>query len=101
MFRAGLMVAVYAALLAVGPVAKAQYGGYGGGGPGYGGPGYGGPGYGGPGDGHDQAGHCARMRERLHEIRYRMQYADPWERQRMAARADELRDRMRSECWGR
>ena len=91
MFRAGLMVAVYAALLAVGPVAKAQYGGYGGGGPGYGGPGY----------GYDQAGHCARMRDRLHETRYRMQYADPWERQRMAARADELRDRMRSECWGR
>ena len=94
MFRSSVMIAVCAGLLAIGPAAKAQYGGYGGGpGPG---PGYGGPGY---GDGH--AAHCARMRDRLHEVRYRMQYADPWERQRMASRADELRDRLRSECWGR
>ena len=96
MFRSTVMMAVFASLLAIAPAAKAQYGGYGGGpGPGPS-PGYGGPGY---GDGH--AAHCARMRDRLHEVRYRMQYADPWQRERMATRADELRDRLRSECWGR
>jgi hypothetical protein len=101
MFRSSLMMAVCAGLLAIGPAAKAQYGGYGGGpGPGYGGPGPG-PGYGGPGYGDDHAAHCARLRDRLHEVRYRMQYANPWDRERMAARADELRDRLRSQCWGR
>ena len=90
MFRSSLMMAVCAGLLALGPAAKAQYGGYGRG------PGYGGPGY---GDGH--AAHCERLRDRLHEVRYRMQYASPWDRERLAARADELRDRLRSECWGR
>ena len=91
MFRARLVIAMCASLLTFVPLAKAQYGGYGRGGPGYGGPGY----------GDDHAAHCARMRDRLHEIRYRMQYADPWERERMAARADDLRDRLRAECWGR
>jgi len=98
MFRSTVMMAVFASLLAIAPAAKAQYGGYGGG-PGAGpGPG---PGYGGPGYGDNHAAHCARMRDRLHEVRYRMQYADPWQRERMATRADELRDRLRSECWGR
>jgi hypothetical protein len=41
------------------------------------------------------------MQDRLHEIRYRMQSVDPWERERMAARAEELRDRLRAECWRR
>src|ERR1700680_3178047 len=46
-----------------------------------------GPGYGQPGPGYGQEWqgrreHCMRMRERLHEIRYRMQYAEPWERER-------------------
>jgi hypothetical protein len=100
MFRSSVMMVVCATLLAIGPAAKAQYGGYGAG-PGPGpapapAPGYGGPGY---GDGH--AAHCARMRDRLHEVRYRMQYADPWQRERLVSRADELRDRLRSECWGR
>jgi hypothetical protein len=39
------------------------------------------------------------MQDRMHEIRYRMQYADPYERERMAARAEEIRDRLRAECW--
>jgi hypothetical protein len=90
MFRAGLMTAACAGLLMLSPAAEAQYGGYyGGGGPG---PGYGGPGY-------DHAAHCARMRDRMHEIRDRMQYANPWERERMAAKAEDLRDRLRAECW--
>jgi hypothetical protein len=94
MFRSSVMMAVCATLLAIGPAAKAQYGGYGGGpGPG--------PVYGGPGHGDGHAAHCARLRDRLHEVRYRMQYADPWKRERLASRADELRDRLRSECWGR
>jgi hypothetical protein len=100
MFHLSVMMAVFVGLLAIGHAAKAQYGGYGGGpGPGYGGPAPG-PG-GGLGYGDNHAAHCARMRDRLHEVRYRMQYADPWERERIATRADELRDRLRSECWGR
>lgn len=82
--RLGLAIAVCAGLLMLGPTAQAQYGG----------PGYGGPGY-------DQGAHCERMRDRLHEIRYRMQYVQPWERERLEARAYELRERLRSECWGR
>ena len=71
MFRSSLMMAVCASLLAIGPAAKAQYGGYAGG-PGYGGgtgpaPGYGGPGYGGGG----HAARCERLRDRLHDVRYR------------------------------
>ena len=94
MFRSSLMMAVCAGLLVIGPAAKAQYGGYG---PGPG-PGYGhSPGYGGPGD--DHAAHCAHMRDRLHEIQDHIRYANPWERERMATRADELRGRLRSECW--
>jgi hypothetical protein len=40
------------------------------------------------------------MQDRMHEIRYRMEYAAPWERERMAAHAENLRDRLRAECWG-
>jgi len=98
MFRAGLLTAACAGLLILSPAAEAQYGGYyGGGGPAPGPA----PGYGGPGYGDDHAAHCARMQDRLHEIRYRMQYAPPGERERMAARAEDLRDRLRAECWRR
>ena len=100
MFRSSLLMAVCAGFLAIGPAAKAQYGGYGAS-PGYGGGGGPAPGYGVPGYGGGHAAHCERMRDRLHEVRYRMQYANPWDRERLAARADELRDRLRSECWGR
>jgi len=89
-FRVGLMTAACAGFLMLSQAAEAQYGGYSGGG---------GPGYGGPGYGDDHAAHCARMQERLHEVRYRMQYAAPYERERMAARAEDLRDRLRAECW--
>ena len=100
MFRAGLMTALCAGLLILSSAAEAQYGGYyGGGGPG-GAPSPG-PGYGGSGYGDDHAAHCARMQDRMHEIRYRMQYADPYGRERMAARAEDLRDRLRAECWRR
>src|SRR5437764_3462367 len=58
----------------------------------------GGPGYGQEWEGRRE--HCARMRERLHEIRYRMQYASPWERDRMGTRFHEIRERLRHECWG-
>ena len=96
MLRAGLITAACAGLLVLSSAAEAQNGGYyGGGGPGPG------PGYGGPGYGDDRAAHCARMQDRMHEIRYRMQYADPYERQRMAARAEELRDRLHAERWRR
>ena len=68
----------------------------------------GGPGYspgpqGGPGYGQEWQGrreHCERMRERLHEIRYRMQYAPPWERDQIGARFYQIRERLRHECWG-
>jgi hypothetical protein len=108
MFRVGLLIAACAGLLILSPAAEAQYGGYyGGGDPGPAlvpgpGPGPGpGPEYGDPGYGYDPAAHCARMQDRMHEIRYRMEYADPWERERMAAHAEDLRDRLRAECWHR
>jgi hypothetical protein len=44
--------------------------------------------------------HCGRMRERLREIRYRMEYAPPWERDRLGTRMYALRERLRHECWG-
>ncbi|SRR5712691_3170955 len=44
--------------------------------------------------------HCERMRERLREIRYRMQFAPPWERDQMGARFHGIRERLRHECWG-
>ena len=58
---------------------------------------------GGPGYGQEWQGrreHCERMRERLHEIRYRMQFAPPWERDQMGARFHQTRERLRHECWG-
>src|SRR5438105_14982414 len=64
-------------------------------------PGPGGPG--GPGYGQDWQGraeHCGRMRERLQQIRYRMQYAPPWERDRLGTRLYEIRERLRHACWG-
>ena len=44
--------------------------------------------------------HCWGMRERLREIRYRMDAAPPWERDRLGARFFEIRERLRNECWG-
>jgi hypothetical protein len=44
--------------------------------------------------------HCMRMRERLHEIHYRMESAPPWERDRLGTRFSEIRERLRHECWG-
>ena len=58
----------------------------------------GGPGYGQDWEGRRQ--HCWRLRERLYAIRYRMQYAPPWERDRMGTRLYEIRERLRHECWG-
>jgi hypothetical protein len=64
-----------------------------------------GPGYGqgGPGSGQAWEGrreHCMRMRERLRELRYRMESAPPWERDRLGTRLYEVRERLRHECWG-
>lgn len=110
MFRVGLLIAACAGLLILSPAAEAQYGGYYGGGdpgpalvPGPAPAPAPAPGleYGDPGYGYDPAAHCARMQDRMHEIRYRMEYADPWERERMAAHAEDLRDRLRAECWHR
>jgi len=58
----------------------------------------GGPGYGQEWEGRRE--HCWRMRERLREIRYRMESAPPWERDRMGTRFHEIRERLRHECWG-
>ena len=58
---------------------------------------------GGPGYAQDWEGrreHCLRMRERLREIRYRMDSAPPWERDRLGTRFYEIRERLRNECWG-
>src|ERR1700730_16704271 len=65
-----------------------------------GGPGYGlrGAGYGQEWEGRRE--HCMRMRERLREIRYRMESAPPWERDRLGTRLYEIRERLRHECWG-
>jgi hypothetical protein len=43
---------------------------------------------------------CGRMRERLREIRYRMETAPPWEQDRLGARFQEIRERLRMECRG-
>ena len=60
---------------------------------------YGGtPGYGQEWDGRRE--HCWRMRERLREIRYRMENASPWEQNRLATRFHGIRERLRTECWG-
>jgi hypothetical protein len=56
------------------------------------------PGYGREWEGRRE--HCDRMRERLREIRYRMQTAQPWEQDRLGTRLYELRERLRRECWG-
>ena len=56
-----------------------------------------------PGYGQEWEGrrdHCWRMRERFREIRYRMDTAPPWERDRLGARLYEIRERLRHECWG-
>jgi hypothetical protein len=63
------------------------------------------PGYGLRGSGYGQEWegrreHCMRMRERLREIRYRMESAPPWERDRLGTRLYEIRERLRHECWG-
>jgi hypothetical protein len=62
-----------------------------------------GPGWqGGPGWGQDQERreHCWRLRNRAREIRDRMYYAPPWERQRMERHLWDIRERARAECWG-
>ena len=44
--------------------------------------------------------HCWRMRERLREIRYRMETAPAWEQARLGTRFQEIRERLRMECRG-
>ena len=44
---------------------------------------------------------CWRIRERLRELRERIDYAPPWERERLEHRAFEIRERLRQECRGR
>jgi hypothetical protein len=64
-------------------------------------PGYGvpvGPGYGQEWDGRRE--HCLRLRDRLREVRYRMERGPYWERDRLEGRFHELRERLRHECWG-
>ena len=56
------------------------------------------PGYGQEWEGRRE--HCWRMRDRLREIRYRMESAPPWERDRLSSRFYEIRERLRHECWG-
>jgi hypothetical protein len=56
-----------------------------------------------PGYGQDWEGrreHCWRLRDRLREIRYRMYYASPWERDQIEHRVFNIRERLRHECWG-
>ena len=57
---------------------------------------------GGPGWSPDQERreHCWRLRNRAREIRDRMYYAPPWERERMERHLWEIRERARGECWG-
>src|SRR5690349_14271321 len=88
---------IYAALLALSPsaqsaqpkpnVIEAQWPGW-----------QGGPGYGQEWEGRRE--HCLRMRDRLREIRYQMETAPPWERDRLGTRFYEVRERLRNECWG-
>ena len=97
MLRLGLPVAICAGLLVLSPAARstqanpyvveAQWPGS-----------QGGPGYGQEWEGRRE--HCGRMRERLREIRYRMENAPPWERDRLGTRLYEIRERLRHECWG-
>lgn len=64
-------------------------------------PGYGeppGPGYGREGDGRRE--HCWHLRERLREIRYRIEAAPYWERDRLGYRMHEVREQLRQECRG-
>ena len=83
MRRIGLgLPAVFAAVVGLSSVASAQ--GYG-------------PGYR-PDWQHRE--HCERMRDRMHELRDRVRYAPPWERERLEPRLYELRERLRAECWG-
>jgi len=56
------------------------------------------PGYGQEWEGRRE--HCLRMRERLREIRYRMETAPPWEQDRLGTRFHAVRERLRMECWG-
>ena len=59
---------------------------------------YGGaPGYGQEGEGRRE--HCLRLRDRLREVRYRMESA-PWEQDRLGPRYQEIRERLRNECSG-
>ena len=84
MRRGGLWFGtVCAALVAFSPVAEAQWPG---------------PGY--SRDWQGRREHCERMRDRLHQLRYRIQYAPPWERERIERRLYEIRQRLRTECWG-
>jgi hypothetical protein len=97
MLRIGLAATICAGLLALSPsaqsvqpnpnVIEAQWPGW-----------QGGPGYGQEWEGRRE--HCLRMRERLREIRYRMETAAPWERDRLGTRFYEVRERLRNECWG-
>lgn len=56
------------------------------------------PGYGQEWEGRRE--HCLRLRERLREIRYRMESAPPWDQDRLGTRFHEIRERLRHECWG-
>ena len=49
-----------------------------------------------PGD--ERRRHCWRIRDRLRELRERMDYAPPWERERLEHRAFEIGERLRQEC---
>ena len=85
MHRGGLwFAAVCAGIVAFSPLANAQWPG---------------PGY--AQDWYGRREHCDRLRGRMHELRDRMQYAPPWERERIGPRLYEIRERLRSECWGR
>lgn len=56
------------------------------------------PGYGREWDGRRE--HCLRLRERLREVRYRMDTGPYWERGRLEGRFHEIRERLRNECRG-
>ena len=47
----------------------------------------------------DRREDCERLRHAMHEIGERMQFAPPWERERMGFRLHEVRERLRHECW--
>ena len=50
-------------------------------------------------EGEGRREHCWRLRERLRQVRYRMETA-PWEQDRLSTRFHEIRERLRTECWG-